>query len=585
MNYLSSDFLASKGIVITKKLKDWLTRASFVARTRGGPGETERYAKWALCVLEDQLKTQTVEQVEWKTVPTVMSAKALAREPRMLSGSDDSAKAVQETHVGHRADLYKECTGRAPPELRHFLDQAFDLYDRDVAKGKRHYEQVSFMEMLNIARNLQKKELTDKTQAQLRGQQTALLSSGPGVAAPTVTRAAETSSATCGDKRQRAEPSAALSSGKVSSAGEQTDNGVHSKRTKVETLLVTASECASFFLELITTDDAKTERVCRTFVAKSRDLERRYSRYEPTEEDIRPLQVLEKSFDYIVEKSREKEKQDTRSNALKYLSDQLKGMRQDLRVQNIVNDFTVMIYELHARICLEANDIGEFNQCQASLKGFYEHRSVDKSRCHMAEFFVYRVVYLSLSKQYDSLSTELIEYTNTLSLGQSAAMKEFLPTPERMQHVLQLIVALDNGDALSAVQLLQLFKRELQFLVQIYLPRMRVYWLYSILCGVRGNMSLRFIMSNLGFLPTAASRGGDTGVKAEQFWMDGNKEAAHKTFHELFSTLKVPLPTAFSFDTEVEVGHSTGVSIDASAALRQVEEYIQYLGTRKDAQI
>ena len=44
------------------------------------------------------------------------------------------------------------------------------------------------------------------------------------------------------------------------------------------------------------------------------------------------------------------------------------GMRQDITVQHLRNNFVLEVYETHSRILLEHGDLNEFNQCQTMIR-------------------------------------------------------------------------------------------------------------------------------------------------------------------------------------------------------------------------
>ncbi len=86
----------------------------------------------------------------------------------------------------------------------------------------------------------------------------------------------------------------------------------------------------------------------QTVVGTSSKLEKSYLRLTsaPDPKTVRPLSTLVQTLELLKKKWRTE-------NNYSYICDQFKSMRQDLTVQRIKNEFTVKVYEIHARIALE----------------------------------------------------------------------------------------------------------------------------------------------------------------------------------------------------------------------------------------
>ena len=154
-----------------------------------------------------------------------------------------------------------------------------------------------------------------------------------------------------------------------------------------------------FERELSTPVNSKySENVVSTdpIVGKNQTLEKKYLRLtsQPKPETIRPLKVLHKTLQLLFDRYCEGAKYN-------YLCDQCKSMRQDLTVQNIKEDFSIMAYEFHSKLAIENGDWGEFNQCQSQLKLLYSITELHKP--HYFEFLAYRVLYYLLTYNYSEV--------------------------------------------------------------------------------------------------------------------------------------------------------------------------------------
>ncbi|SCU93050.1 LADA_0G01068g1_1 [Lachancea dasiensis] len=146
-------------------------------------------------------------------------------------------------------------------------------------------------------------------------------------------------------------------------------------------------------------------------VGRCQTLEKKYLRLtsEPNPDLVRPLSVLKRAYELVLQKF----KHDGASYS--YLCDQFKSLRQDLRVQIIENQFTLKVYQTHARIALENDDIGEFNQCQSRLGHLFELPNLAKS--NLEEFVSYRILYYLMTNNHNSINELKLKYSTKQHLA------------------------------------------------------------------------------------------------------------------------------------------------------------------------
>lgn len=160
-------------------------------------------------------------------------------------------------------------------------------------------------------------------------------------------------------------------------------------------------------------------------IGTSEVLEKKYLRLTapPVPSNVRPERILRQTLDLLKKKWR-------KEGNYSYICDQFKSLRQDLTVQHIKNEFTVSVYEIHARIALEKGDIGEYNQCQTQLRSLYALGL----KGNPIEFKAYRILYFIHTANRTGLNDTIADLT--------AAEKGEKP----IEHALQVRSALALGN-------------------------------------------------------------------------------------------------------------------------------------------
>lgn len=213
-------------------------------------------------------------------------------------------------------------------------------------------------------------------------------------------------------------------------------------------------------------------------IGTSEVLEKRYLRLTapPVPSNVRPERVLRQTLDLLKKKWR-------KEGNYSYICDQFKSMRQDLTVQRIKNDFTVSVYEIHARIALERGDIGEYNQCQTQLRSLYALGL----RGNPIEFKAYRILYFIHTANRTGLNDAMADLTT--------AEKEERP----IKHALQVRSALALGNYHRFFQLYLDTPNMGAYLMDMFVSRERLAALCNLCKSYKPDVKLRFVTEELGF--------------------------------------------------------------------------------------
>lgn len=212
----------------------------------------------------------------------------------------------------------------------------------------------------------------------------------------------------------------------------------------------------------------------------SQALEKSYLRLTsaPDPSKVRPASILIQAFNMLMNKYKNGAK-------YTYICDQFKAIRQDLTVQLIENEFTVKVYEAHARIAIENKDLGEFNQCQSVLQKLYQQSHITNST-NSLEFKSYGMLYYLFTKNFDSITS--------IKLKLSARDRE----NPFIAPALEIVKAKLSNNYHLLFNLYSKTKGTTKLLLECFINNERIRAL-SIICTAYKQISLEFLLNEFHF--------------------------------------------------------------------------------------
>ncbi|ANB14858.1 Thp3p [Sugiyamaella lignohabitans] len=218
----------------------------------------------------------------------------------------------------------------------------------------------------------------------------------------------------------------------------------------------------------------------RPVVGRATNLEKKYFRLTsaPDPDQVRPLNILKQTLELLKDKWRKEQN-------YPYICDQFKSLRQDLTIQHIENEFTVSVYEIHARIALEKGDLGEYNQCQSRLKELYDKHI----RGNANEFLAYRILYLLHTHNRAEIGHLLRELS-----GNEPALKD-----AGVAHALLVDKAMTRKNYHQLFRLYTEAPKMGGYVMDSFIPRERLSALAAMCTAYRPDLSLEFISHELAF--------------------------------------------------------------------------------------